>query len=36
MKPGFTPEEVYETIARVRRRLGGTAEAAPEKPRVPV
>ena len=27
MKPGFTPEEVYETIARVRRRLGGTAEA---------
>jgi aldehyde dehydrogenase len=36
VKPGFSPEEVYETIARVRRRLGGTAEAPPEQPRVPV
>ena len=36
MKPGFSAEEVYETIARVRRRLGGTPEEAPEQPRVPV
>ena len=36
MKPGLSPEEVYETIARVRRRLGGTAEAPPAQPRVPV
>ncbi len=36
MKPGFSAEEVYETIARVRRRLGGTPEEAPEHPRVPV
>jgi aldehyde dehydrogenase len=36
MRPGLNAEEVYETIARVRRRLGGTAEAMPERPRVPV
>jgi aldehyde dehydrogenase len=35
MKP-FTEEEIQEVIARVRRRLGGTAEAAPDTPRVPV
>jgi aldehyde dehydrogenase len=36
MTAGFPTEEIYETIARVRRRLGGTAEAPPEQPRVPV
>ncbi|MBN2113697.1 MAG: aldehyde dehydrogenase [Acidimicrobiia bacterium] len=36
MKPGLSPEEIYETIARVRRRLGGTPEAPPAQPRVPV
>jgi acyl-CoA reductase-like NAD-dependent aldehyde dehydrogenase len=31
----FDEREVQEIIARVRARLGGTAEAAPEHPRVP-
>ena len=32
----FSDEEIAEVIGRVRRRLGGTAEAAPSHPRVPV
>jgi acyl-CoA reductase-like NAD-dependent aldehyde dehydrogenase len=32
----FRDEEIQEIIGRVRRRLGGTAEAAPERPRLPV
>ncbi len=34
-REGFSPEEVYDVIARVRRRLGGTPEQAPAEPRVP-
>ncbi len=36
MTTGLDQEEIYEIIARVRLRLGGTAEAVPERPRVPV
>jgi acyl-CoA reductase-like NAD-dependent aldehyde dehydrogenase len=32
----FTDEEIHEIIGRVRRRLGGTTEEAPERPRVPI
>ncbi|MCB2222606.1 MAG: aldehyde dehydrogenase EutE [Actinobacteria bacterium] len=35
MAEPFSPEEVHEIIARVRRRLGGTDTEAPAKPRVP-
>ena len=35
MSTDFDQEEIYEIIARVRRRLGGTADAVPERPRVP-
>ncbi|MDX1691749.1 MAG: aldehyde dehydrogenase family protein [Acidimicrobiia bacterium] len=31
----FSDEEVAEVIGRVRRRLGGTAEAPPSRPKVP-
>jgi propionaldehyde dehydrogenase len=36
MAEPFDREEVYDIIARVRRRLGGTADEAPAEPRVPV
>jgi propionaldehyde dehydrogenase len=36
MSDAFNREEIEEIIGRVRRRLGGTAEAAPAEPRVPV
>jgi len=32
----YTDQDVQEIIARVRARLGGTADAAPANPRVPV
>ena len=32
----FSDEEIADVIGRVRRRLGGTAETAPQRPRVPV
>ena len=35
MAEPFTPEEIHEVIARVRRRLGGTEAEAPARPRVP-
>jgi propionaldehyde dehydrogenase len=35
MTDGFSREEIYDVIARVRRRLGGTADEAPAEPRVP-
>ena len=35
MAESFSPEEVYEIIARVRLRLGGTPTEAPAEPRVP-
>jgi len=31
----FSPEEIQEIIGRVRRRLGGTTEETPARPRVP-
>ncbi|WKZ82470.1 MAG: aldehyde dehydrogenase [Acidimicrobiia bacterium] len=36
MKQSFSDDEVRAIIARVRSRLGGSAEAAPERPRIPV
>jgi aldehyde dehydrogenase len=36
MTAPLTQEEIYGIIARVRLRLGGTAETTPERPRVPV
>jgi acyl-CoA reductase-like NAD-dependent aldehyde dehydrogenase len=35
MSEPFSRVEVYDVIARVRRRLGGTADEAPAEPRVP-
>ena len=36
MTEPLAQEEIQAIIGRVRRRLGGTAEAAPDRPRVPV
>ena len=35
MAEPFSPEEIQEIIGRVRRRLGGTADETPARPRVP-
>lgn len=35
MRDAYSREEVYDVIARVRRRLGGTPDEAPAEPRVP-